>query len=203
MASPRVRDVAYLRVAHAAPKAPNVDIYINGKKTLSNVPYKAISDYNELPAGKYVVDVKVAGTRKNVIKENVVLERGNFYTAVAHGDVNKKLLLNAFKDTNRCPDNNKARVQFIHASYAAPAVDIYANKSLKVFNNVSYGSRKSINVGAGVYDLSVTPHGKTDVVLNLPAVKLEPKTTYTIIATGTPNDRDAPLNVIVAKYTKC
>jgi hypothetical protein len=201
MASPRIRDVAFIRVAHGAPNAPNVDIYIDSKKVLDNVPYKAISQYKELPAGKHSVEVKVAGTRKTVLKELITPEAGVYYTAVAHGD--EKVLLNVFRDINRCPVNNKARVQFIHASASAPAVDIIANKKVKVFNNVKYGSKKTINVDAGKYDLSVVPHATDKVVLNLPGVVLEPKTTYTIIATGIPGNQKTPLSVIVSKFNRC
>ena len=44
-------DPARVRVAHFSPDAPNVDIYVNDDRVLSDVPYKTVSDYLELPPG--------------------------------------------------------------------------------------------------------------------------------------------------------
>ena len=41
---------AQVRVAHLAPDAPNVDVYVNDEPVLTDVPYTTISDYLSLPA---------------------------------------------------------------------------------------------------------------------------------------------------------
>jgi Domain of unknown function (DUF4397) len=40
---------AQVRVAHLAPDAPNVDVYVNGDPVLTDVPYTTVSDYLPLP----------------------------------------------------------------------------------------------------------------------------------------------------------
>ena len=35
-----------MRVAHLAPDAPNVDVYVNDEPVLTDVPYTTISDYH-------------------------------------------------------------------------------------------------------------------------------------------------------------
>jgi hypothetical protein len=63
-------------VLHAAASAPAVDVYVtapdaglaNAQPTLSNVPFKAISDYLTVPAGTYDVFVTVAGTKNIAIQ---------------------------------------------------------------------------------------------------------------------------------------
>ena len=42
---------ANVRVAHLSPDAPPVDVYVNGTKALSNVPFQDVSSYLPVPAG--------------------------------------------------------------------------------------------------------------------------------------------------------
>ncbi len=41
---------ARVRIMHASPNAPAVDVYVNGQRVLSGVPFFAVSDYLSLPA---------------------------------------------------------------------------------------------------------------------------------------------------------
>ena len=52
---------AQVRVAHLAPDAPNVDVYVNDEPVLTDVPYTTISDYLSLPAGTQQVTVFATG----------------------------------------------------------------------------------------------------------------------------------------------
>jgi Domain of unknown function (DUF4397) len=51
-----------VRLAHFSPDAPAVDIYIDGKKKLTNVPFQAVSDYTSLSAGRHVFELRASGT---------------------------------------------------------------------------------------------------------------------------------------------
>ncbi|MDQ5809677.1 MAG: DUF4397 domain-containing protein, partial [Actinomycetota bacterium] len=48
---------AQVRVAHLAPDAPNVDVYVNGDPVLTDVAYTTVSGYLSLPAGTQQVTV--------------------------------------------------------------------------------------------------------------------------------------------------
>ena len=48
---PPPRTTAMVRVLHASPDAPNVDVYADGGKILSDVPFGGLSDYLKVPAG--------------------------------------------------------------------------------------------------------------------------------------------------------
>jgi len=83
-----VADKARIRVIHASPDAPNVDVLANDAKVLSNVPFKAASAYLEVPAGNYVFKLNVAGTATTALTSpSIALEAGKVYTAVAIGSV--------------------------------------------------------------------------------------------------------------------
>lgn len=54
-------ETANVRVAHLSPDAPAVDVYVDGAAVLEDVPFGAVSDYLELPAGSHTIEVAPAG----------------------------------------------------------------------------------------------------------------------------------------------
>jgi len=78
---------AGVRVWHLSPDAPRVDIWVNGKKTLSRVAYKRASPYLELATGTYRIQIAVAGTRTIVWSGRVSVRADRAYTVAALGSV--------------------------------------------------------------------------------------------------------------------
>ncbi|MFO7703648.1 MAG: DUF4397 domain-containing protein [Halopseudomonas sp.] len=85
---PAEGDEVLVRVIHAAPDAPNVDVLANGAilQPLENVAYFTASPYLQVPAGSYDLQVNVTGTPDAVIElSNTSLEAGSIYTVIATG----------------------------------------------------------------------------------------------------------------------
>lgn len=78
---------AKVRVVHASPDAPAVDVYVNGDLTLEEVPFKADSGYLEVPAGTHDVEVFASGTEyaagEGVLQADLAVEAGKAYTVAA------------------------------------------------------------------------------------------------------------------------
>jgi len=93
---------AKLRAIHLSPDAPNVDVWVNGSKVLTDVPFRAASAYLEVPAGATTVEITVAGTTTVVLQANPTLSAGSIYTAAAVGTLSavpsKPLTLNLSQD---------------------------------------------------------------------------------------------------------
>ena len=79
--------MAALRVWHLSPDAPNVDAFVNGRRVLANVPYRAASRYLMVPGGTYAVRVNAAGTATSVFSGRLTVRAGRAYTAAALGAV--------------------------------------------------------------------------------------------------------------------
>ena len=81
--------MARVRVVHASPDAPAVDVYADGAKVLTNVAFKGSSDYLSVPAGPHNFKVFATGanpaTGTAVINADATLEAGKDYTVVAIG----------------------------------------------------------------------------------------------------------------------
>ncbi|MGD2040576.1 MAG: DUF4397 domain-containing protein, partial [Anaerolineae bacterium] len=118
------QDMSRVRVVHASPDAPAVDVWVNGAVAFSNAPFEGITDYAELAAGTYNVQVSPTGaTEPIVIDADLDLAAGTDYTVVAVGlleNIEPLVLV----DNNSAPAAGKAHVRFVHASPDAPAVDI-------------------------------------------------------------------------------
>src|SRR5688572_6818439 len=80
---------ALVRVVHASPDAPAVDVYVDGAKALTNVPFFTASDYLPLPAGEHRFQVTLTGNAADqaVIDAKATVEAGKAYTVAATGKV--------------------------------------------------------------------------------------------------------------------
>jgi hypothetical protein len=174
-----------VRVVHASPDAPAVDVWVEGSIAFSNAPFKGITDYASLAPGTFNVKVVPTGaTEPVVIDANLTLEANTDYTVVAVGqlaDIEPLVLI----DNNSAPAAGKAHVRFVHASPDAPAVDIAVAGGPVLFANVPFKSVGDyLPVDAGTYDLEARLAGTDTVALSVPGVMLEEGTVYTIFAMG-------------------
>ena len=80
-------DDAMVRVIHASPDAPNVDVWVDGTIVLSDVPFTAVSDYLAVPAGEHNVQVTATGSTDPVIDADLTLKAGIAYSVAAIGPV--------------------------------------------------------------------------------------------------------------------
>jgi hypothetical protein len=181
-------DMSAVRVVHASPDAPAVDVYVDGSKVLTDVAYKGASDYLPVPAGAH--NFKVFATGANpasatpVIDADATLEGGKDYTVLAIGNLAdiKPLILT---DDNSTPAAGKAHVRVIHASPDAPAVDIAVKSGPVLFSNLAFGKEVGpAPVDAGTYDLEVRAAGTMTVTLAINGVTFEAGKIYTVVAVG-------------------
>src|SRR4029453_17224716 len=117
---------AQVRVAHLAPDAPNVDVYVNGDPVLTDVPYTNVSGYLSLPAGTQRVTVYPTGeTTSPVIDTPVKLAAGGAYTVAAVGLVaDDSFTAQVYENDLRYPASGTPKVRVVHASPDAGPVDV-------------------------------------------------------------------------------
>src|SRR3712207_1878290 len=115
---------AQIRVVHASPDAPAVDVLVDNAAVLTNVPFKASSAYLSVPRGSRNLKVRAAGTSTVVIDANANVAGGEAYTVLATGRVASIAPL-VLEDDLGSPAAGNVRLRLVHASPTAGNVDIY------------------------------------------------------------------------------
>jgi len=182
-------DMAQVRVIHASPDAPAVDIYVNGEvvEALTNVPFFTASDFLSLPAGDQDIAVAPAGTSVDdaVINATVTLNGGSAYTIAAVGLL-ENIQAQVYEENLAPTADGEARVYVYHFSPDAPAVDVRLADGTVLAEGLAFPNKGELNVPADTYDIQVVPSGETEpVVIDLSGTALEAGTLYSVFATNT------------------
>jgi hypothetical protein len=177
-------DTARVRVIHASPDAPAVDIYLNDSKAITNLAYKAASDFAAVPAGSYAVKVTATGATDAVISANLPLEAGQSYTVVAVGQL-ADITARVYVDDTSSLASGQARLRVIHASPNTPGVDVAVTGGPVLINNLAFpDASDDLDVDAGTYNVEVRPAGTETAALSAPGLALEAGKYYTVLAVG-------------------
>jgi hypothetical protein len=203
-------DTARIRLVHASPDAPAVDVTLasNGDALYDGVSYGE-SGYVEVPAGDYTLQVR-GDTGSNdgdvAASFDVSLSGGQVYTAFAAGyltpdddpaDTGFDLFVT--QDTaGEMMESGMASVRVAHMSPNAPNVDVYVDESV-VLEDVPFGAVSSyLDLAAGTHTIEITAAGDPDTSVFEGDVTVEADQSYTVAATGELGDMaDQPFEPLV------
>lgn len=179
------QETSYIRVLHASPNAPGVDVYANGSLIARNLTYRVFTPYLKVPPGTYTIRVYRTGTSTNpLIDTSVVLRSGNIYTAAAIGLL-PDIQLFPINDIRFPLNRSMTNVRFIHLSPDAPAVDVVHPGQNVLFSNVAYkGITGYKPVTPGRHVLQLKPAGSNNVILTVPNIILRPARNISFYAVG-------------------
>jgi hypothetical protein len=199
-------DVAKVRVAHASPDAPNVDVFVDDERVLSDVPFKAVSDYLSLQPGTYAVAITAAGDPDAVAFEGeVTVEADAAYTVAAVGELGAGTFRPAVLVDDLETEFGEAKLRVLHASPDAPAVDVTTEDAgTTLVDGLAFGEATGFaSLDPGRYELEVRPDSEdNDNPFDAEfAATLRPGRVYTAIATGyfTADDEpaDEPFDLVL------
>ena len=179
-----------LRVFHAAPQAPAVDVYINEKLVFSNLQFTQFSSYVKLKEGEYRIDIFQTGTMlQPIISGSLDLDEGQMLTIAAIGNLDdlSLLVINDNADKKASPKVSSFRV--VHLSPNTPAVDILVNNKILVENLAFKQNTSYVDIAPGSYNIEAVLSSNKESVLVFGAV-LKANRIYTIYIVGeSPNLR--------------
>lgn len=193
-------DDACVRVVHASPDAPDVDVFVDGERAIEGLAFGDATDYVALAAGDLDVAVVAAGEDEEnaVIAATLSLEAGVAYEVAAVGTLDAIAAQVYPVDLTPLPDG-LTRARIVHASPDAPAVDVAVTGGDVIFLNAVFPeATDDLEVEGGTFDLEVRPNGSTDVALPLPGVTFEAGTVYSVYAIGLVGDGSLDVLVLTA-----
>lgn len=181
-----------VRVVHASPDAPGVDVYVDSAKVLENLPYLEYSEYLPVPAGSHEIRVNVTGTQTTVFQATPSIQAGRDYTAIAVGYAAKTPALDVvlLTDDNAEPGRGRIKIRAVHAAPGAPAVDIYVTTPFEtldgktpVLTNVPFKAASGyLEVPPQMYQARVAVAGTKTVAIDSRRLPTWPGMVRTLIA---------------------
>ena len=209
------KEDSYLRIYHASPDAPQVNVWLDGTPALSGVDYQQSSGQISVAAGNHTVQVDAIladGSSLTVIPEtSLALMADMEYNVVAAG---KAALLgtddgNAFGPKIISRDAltpQGARVQAMHGAPDAPTVDVYITAPDADLTGVSpfaddlayLSVSEAVEVPAGSYQIRITSATDSNTVyFDSGTVAVPDGGDWFAIATNNTDAGSSPVNLLV------
>jgi hypothetical protein len=188
---------SYIRLLHASPDAPNVDVYVNDRPVARGLGYKQFTPYLKLNTGLYNIKVFPAGTTANpVISTQFQVPSNSIYTVAAVGML-KDISLQAILEPLNQPRPGTSFIRFIHLSPNAPAVDVALRNGRDLFKDIQYREvSEYTTISPGVHAFQIKQAGTDNVVLTVPNIRLLPNKIFSIYAVGLLKG-NPPLQVLI------
>lgn len=188
---------SYVRILHASPDAPSVDVYANDRPIARRLAYKNFTPYIKLPTGLYTITVFPAGQTTNpIINTQFQVPNRAIYTLAATGRL-QSIALQPILEPITPFRPGTSLIRFIHLSPNTPPVDITLPTGQKLFTDIQYKEVSGyIPVNPGTYTLQARPTGTDTVALHVPNVRLLPNRIYSVYAVGLSGERP-PLQVLI------
>jgi len=180
---------AMLRVVHASPDTPAIEVLIDGQKTLSALQFTEATAYISVPSGRHqivVLSATAGSGGKAFIDTSVDLQDGQAYTVVAADRLANIEPVVLVDDLTRLAAT-QAYVRLVHASPDAPPVADVAvsDGGPTVFRSVPFkGATEYLAVAPGSYRFDLRPAGSSQWLATTNAIALDAGRSYTVFAMG-------------------
>jgi hypothetical protein len=208
-------DEAQIRVIHASPDAPAVNVLLDNNAAISNLDYAESSGYQVVGAGisDVTVEAIIPGGNQNVISvDNLSLAKDSRNTIIA---VDNTASIEAYvaDESAATPASGEVAIAVVHASPDAPAVDVYVTapgtdvSDPNVQPSFTFDFKDpAVDAGAlpaGTYDITVTLSGTKTIAYNISGVDLSPfagqKLLIAAVSTTSATNKEAsPIKLLVA-----
>jgi len=181
----RVARNPFIRLLHASPNAPTVDVYTNDNLVARNLSYKEFTEYFPVPASSYHINAFPTGQKSNpILATNVSVPAGSILTIAGVGTVPNMSVL-PVSDRLMSIVPGKTYIKFVHLSPNTQAVDVTLPTGTKLFSDIEFKEVTNyLAVQPGQYTFQARPTGTSTVVLNVPNINIKPDRLYTIYFVG-------------------
>jgi hypothetical protein len=161
---------AQVRVIHATPDTPGLDIYQGPNALAFNLDFGSVTSYIPLTPGVYTINADTAGTRQVLSSAKTTFAPSTQYTVLLGNSVaNLQQLM--LTDQNQPAPSGQVALRFVNQAIRSGAVDIYlvpAGQKLSavapLVSGNTFGTNTGyINVPAGTSSLIMLPAGTVPV----------------------------------------
>jgi hypothetical protein len=181
---------AAVSVIHGIPGTP-VNVFVNGKSTLSDFKPGTVAGPLDLPAGSYRITVFAASNKKGtgtpVITARASVAAGKNYSLVAHLTESGRPTITPYVNDTSPVAAGKARLVVRHDA-AAPTVDVRANGEI-AFAGLSNPDQAGADLAAGSIKADVVLAGTDTIAIGPADLALREGTATIVYAVGSAEDK--------------
>lgn len=183
------KSTSYIRLLHASPNAPAVDIYANDTLLTDFLSFGEFTPYIPVNPTSYTVEVYPAQNGDEpVLTTELTVEPKKILTVAVIG-VAPDLEVFVIPDEKESLEFERTGFRAIHLSPDAPAVDVMQPDDEVLFKDVSYKDITDYKqVVPMTYTLQIVPSGTEDIALYVPNVRLLPNRFYSAYIVGLVGD---------------
>lgn len=193
----RTPEKSFVRILHASPDAPPVDVYLNDKIIARNLSYKQFTPYVSVAPGLYNLRIYPAGRITNPLINTNYNFKPDTIVTLAAGSQLSNIRLFSYEEPKLPSIPGSSYVRFIHLSPNTPASDLTNQTGKVIARNISFGGSSNYTpLASGTYTLEVSPTGTNSVALHVPNVIIRPGRFYSVYLVGFPNEI-GPLQVLL------
>ncbi len=175
---------AMVRILHATPDAPAVDVYVNNELMLEAMEFTDVSEYIPFPSGIHSVEIFGAGdTDTAVASGHITVEAGEKYTLAAIGEVEAMSLAEMVDDQGT--STGKAKIRVAQFLLHAPALDVATTSGDLLFTNLFFPhTAEYVEIDPRTYELEFREAQSEEAMIELAGLELKEGTVYTAIVVG-------------------
>lgn len=178
-----------LRVVHASPDAPAVNVLVDGQPVAENLEFGSASEYLDLTAGDHQVQVVPADSDTAIIDQTVTLAGWTSSILAVAGDLANIQLQQQAVDVSET-DPGQARLRLVNADPqgANLALAIAGSQDTLVGGTGFPNASEYAGIAPGTYDLDVRNTDSGEVVTTSPGFTVEAGQVYDLMALGASED---------------
>lgn len=178
-------NLGYFRIFHTAPDVPSVDVYVDDKLVAENLSYGSYTAYLPMLRENYQISLYKTGTKDSPLLTRIVTIQEGEKITLALATVESGLSFLIIPDAQIIIDPSKSMLRFVHLSPNTPAVNITLPDEKVLFSNVEYRQiTPYLSVEPSTYNLQVRAAATSEVLLDVPNVKVDADNYYTVYAIG-------------------
>ncbi len=196
--SRQVPGTAYIRLFHAAPGAPEVDIYANGKQIAKRLVYGQFTDYLALPVGSYTFEAFPVGLTDSPVLSVTIPIQNNVYTLALIGLLPKIGIL-PIVDEFVSISPERANIRFANLSPNAPNLNLALRGGMNIFTDIGYTEVSGYtSIRPGLYNFVVTSvTSPATIIVDVPRVRILGRRNLTFYVLGLYGQQPSSLEVYI------
>lgn len=191
-----------VRILHAVPKAPKVDVYINGQKIAEALEFSKITNYFVINPGSFEMQIYNSGTYVTpLLSQKIEISPTANYTFCIV-TLQGSLYIFRLKDDNVPSTKLTSFLRFINLSANAPLVSLALPNDVVLFNGAEYLETTGYyQLSSGIYNFKFLFDSATSTAKFIKNLTLDNGNFYTIYIIGVYNSKP-PLGYLFVEDSK-